>query len=79
MIDGKLKEHMKPVLEDMTTLMRDKVRARANDVVIQQKMHNRMDEIMVVFKEVTSTVEETLCPLVTCLFENQTIQMRAEE
>jgi|LakMenEpi03Oct11_1017367.scaffolds.fasta_scaffold39149_1 hypothetical protein len=38
-----------------------------------------MDEIMNLYKEVRSTVEETLCPLVTCLFENITIQMRSEE
>lgn len=38
-----------------------------------------MDDIMNIYKEVKSTVEETLCPIVTCLFENCTIQMRSEE
>ena len=33
-IDGKLKEAMVPVLEDMQTLMKDKVRNRANDVLL---------------------------------------------
>ena len=78
-IDGKLKQAMVPVLEDMQTLMRDKVRTRNNDILLQKQMHQKMDDIMNINKEIRSTVEETLCPLVTCLFESSTIQMRSEE
>lgn len=68
-----------PVLEDMQTLLRDKVRNRANDMLLQQQLNNRMNLIDVIIDDIKCVIEETLCPLTTCLFENQTMQMAAEE
>ena len=38
-----------------------------------------MDHIVAGMEDIKVVVEETLCPLTTCLFENQTMQMAAEE
>jgi len=38
-----------------------------------------MDVIVAAFDDLKNVVEETLCPLTTCLFENQNMQMAAEE
>jgi len=38
-----------------------------------------MDAMMFEFNDLKVVVEDTLCPLTTCLFENQNMQMAAEE
>jgi hypothetical protein len=38
-----------------------------------------MNLIDVAMDDIKGVIEETLCPLTTCLFENQTMQMAAEE
>ena len=48
-------------------------------MIKQNKIVERFNQIKAEFNNLVQTVDFTLCPIVTCLFENQCIQMKAEE
>lgn len=70
---------MVPIHEDMAILLKDKNRSKADDMLLKQQLNERMDQIQTEMKEINFVIRETLCPLTVCLFENQNIQLRAEE
>ena len=70
---------MSPALDELQMLLREKARNRADDMLLKKQLNDRMDIIVREQTDINEVVEQTLCPLVTCLFENQNIQMRAEE
>ena len=48
-------------------------------MIKQNAIVDRFNAIVKDFQDLRQTVDFTLCPLVSCLFENQTIQLRCEE
>ena len=78
-IESRLAEHMRPVKEDMEILIKTRSRQQSDDLIAQNAILDRFSAIKREFDSVLKTVTFTLCPIVTCLFENQCIQMACEE
>jgi len=64
---------MSPALDELQMLLREKARNRADDMLLKKQLNDRMDIIVREQTDINEVVEQTLCPLVTCLFENQNI------
>ena len=63
----------------METLLKTRVRQVSDDMIKQNAVVERFNAIRTEFERIVQTVDYTLCPIVSCLFEHQTIQMKVEE
>ena len=63
----------------MEILLKTRARQQSDDLIAQNKILDRFNSIKSEFENLVKTVDFTLCPLVTCLFENQCIQLQCEE
>ena len=72
-IEGRINEQMDPVREDMQTLLKTRTRQVADDIIKQNAVVERFNAIRNEFERIVQTVDYTLCPIVSCLFEHQTI------
>ena len=72
-IETRINEEMTPVREDMETLLKTRTRQVSDDMIKQNAVVERFNAIRNEFERIVQTVDYTLCPIVSCLFEHQTI------
>ena len=72
-IERRIDEEMTPVREDMETLLKTRTRQVSDDMIKQNAVVERFNAIKNEFERIVQTVDYTLCPIVSCLFEHQTI------
>jgi ElaB/YqjD/DUF883 family membrane-anchored ribosome-binding protein len=72
-INDRIKAEAKPLFDDVHTILKAKGRDRADDILLKKQLNERMDVIQRDMRDIDAVVQETLCPMVTCLFENQTM------
>ena len=78
-IEKRLDEHMAPVREKIDFIMKARYRQHSDDLLAQNRILERFNNIKKEFDGIIQTVTHALCPVVCCLLESQCTQLACEE
>ena len=70
---------MVPVRRDIDFIMKHRARQHSDDLLAQHRVLERFQTIKTEFDNLMQTVTYSLCPIVCCLLEQQSVQLACEE